>query len=179
MNTFLLFAIPSSLVIIGMILNNLKLVFDQPKSSSEEDPAKRLAAERQAYETFFNSQRARSLTRQKWVDRYGWLVLVTFVASSWLLYLDTVDKTTASKQVAAIQTLRATEGKELILSVTLRDGNNVKYIIKSEKAGTADGAAKEGLSKEPVSAWEISNLRTALSLGDSVMPLGIALKISN
>jgi len=179
MNTFLLFAIPSVLVIIGMILNSFQISFDQPASSPEQDPAKRLDAERQAYRKFFDLQRSRFLTRQKRVGQYGWLVLAVFVVSFWWMYFDTVDKTTALKQIAAIQTLRATEGKELILSLTLRDGNNVKYVIKSEKAGTADGAAKEGLSKEPVSAWEISNLRTALSLGDSVMPLGIALKISN
>ena len=162
-----------------MILNSFQISFDQPASSPEQDPAKRLDAERQAYRKFFDLQRSRFLTRQKRVGQYGWLVLAVFVVSFWWMYFDTVDKTTALKQIAAIQTLRATEGKELILSLTLRDGNNVKYVIKSEKAGTADGAAKEGLSKEPVSAWEISNLRTALSLGDSVMPLGIALKISN
>ena len=179
MNTFLLFAIPSVLVIIGMIFNNFKLAYAQPESSSEQDPVKRLAAERQAHRAFFDLQRTRSLKRQKRVGQYAWLVLVALIGSFWWMYLDTVNTTTAVNQIAAIQTLGATEGKELILSVTLRDGNNVKYVIKSEKAGTADGGAKEGLSKEPVSAWEISNLRTALSSGDSVMPLGIALKISN
>lgn len=179
MNTFLLFAIPSSLVIIGMILNNLKLVFDQPKSSSEEDLSKRLAAERQAYGTFFNSQRARSLTRQKWVGWYAWLVLVTFVASSWWLYLDTVNKTTALQQVARIQTVPVVESKDMVLSLTLRDGNNIQYLIKSAKAEKSGGATKEELSKEAVQGWRLTSLGTALSIGDAQVPLGIALNISN
>jgi len=192
MNTFLVVAVPLVLVIVGMILNSIGLSFDQPESSPEQDPAKKLAAERQAYRTFFDQQRTRSLKRQKRVGQYAWLVLVAFIASLWWMYLDTVNKTTASNQIAAIQTLpaaerksgdpitvSAAEGKEVILSVTRHDGTNVKYLIKSEKAGTSGGAAKEGLSKEPVPSWEMSRLGTALSIGDKALPLGIALKISN
>jgi len=95
------------------------------------------------------------------------------------MYVDTVNKTTASNQIAAIQTVPTAEGKEVVLSVTVRDGNNVKYLIKSEKAGTSGVAVKEGLSKETVSSWEVSRLGTALSVGDKALPLGVALKISN
>ena len=179
MNTFLLFAVPSVLVIVGMILNNLKLAFDQPESSPEQDPAKRLAAEREAYRKFFDLQRTRFLKRQQRVGQYAWLVLAAFVVSSLWIYFDTVNKTTASNQIAAIQTVSAAEGKEVILSVTRRDGNNVKYLIKSEKADTSGVGVKEGLSKETVPSWEVSRLGTALSIGDSALPLGIALKISN
>ena len=179
MNTFLLIAIPLVLVIIGMVLNNIGLSFVQPESSSEQDPAKRLAAERQAYRTFFDLQRTRFLKRQKRVGQYAWLVLVTFVASFWWMYFDTVNKTTASKQVVAIQTLPTAEGKDMVLSLTLSDGNNIKYLIKSSKAETSGGITKEGFSKEPVSGWELSRLGTALNIGDGVLPLGIALKISN
>lgn len=179
MNPLLLIAIPLVLVIIGMMLNSVGLSFDQPESSQEQDPAKRLAAERQAYRAFFDLQRKRFLKRQKRVGQYAWLVLVAFVASFWWMYLDTVNKTAALNQIAAIQTMAAAEGKDLILSVTLRDGNNVKYLIKSEKAGPSNGVAKEGLSKESVSAWEMSTLGTALSIGDKALPLGVALKISN
>ncbi|SRR5712692_5832749 len=178
MNTFLFFAIPSVLVIIGMILNSLKLVYDQPESSPEQDPAKRLAAERQAYRNFFDLQRTRSLKRQKWVGRYAWLVLVTFVASSWWLHLDTVDKTTASKQIAAIQTVPVVESKDVVLSLTLSDGNNIQYLIKSPKAETSGVTTKDGLSKEAIQAWQLTSLGTALSIGDAKMPLGIALNIS-
>ena len=192
MNPLLVIAAPLVLVIVGMILNNVGLSFDQPESSQEQDPAKRLAAERQAYRTFFDQQRTRFLKRQKRVGQYGWLVLLTFVASFWWMYLDTVNKTTAANQIAAIQTVSAAERKsgdsitvspaeekEVILSMTRHDGTNVKYLIKSEKAGTSGVGVKEGLSKEPVPSWEVSRLGTALSIGDSALPLGIAVKISN
>ncbi|MGH7774768.1 MAG: hypothetical protein ACREQA_21295 [Candidatus Binatia bacterium] len=179
MNPLLLIAVPLVLVIVGMILNNIGLSFDQPESSTEQDPAKRLAAERQAYRTFFDLQRTRFLKRQKRVGQYAWLILAVLVASFWWMYFDTVNKTTASKQIAAIQTVPTAEGKEVVLFVTLSDGNNVKYLIKSEKAGTSGVGVKEGLSKEPVPSWEVSRLGTALSIGDSALPLGIALKISN
>jgi hypothetical protein len=193
MNPLLVVAVPLVLVIVGMILNNVGLSFDQPESSPEQDPAKRLAAERQAYRTFFDQQRTRSLKRQKRVGQYAWLVLLTFVASFWWMYLDTVNKTAAANQIAAIQTVSAAaerktgdpttvsaaEGKELILSMTRRDGTNVKYLIKSEKPGTSGVGVKDGLSKEPVPSWEVSRLATASSIGDSALPLGIAVKISN
>ena len=191
MNPLLVIAAPLVLVIIGMILNSVGLSFDQPESSPEQDPAKKLAAERQAYRAFFDLQRTRFLKRQKRVGQYAWLVLVAFIASSWWMYLDTVNKTTVSNQIAVIQTVSAAEekaerkaegkaeGKAVILSVTRHDGTNVKYLIKSEKADTSGVAGKEGLTKEPVPSWEVSRLGTALSIGDSALPLGIALKISN
>ena len=179
MNPLLVFAAPLVIVIVGMILNNIGLSFDQPESSPEQDPAKRLAAERQAYRTFFDLQRTRLFKRQKWVGWYAWLVLVTFVVSFGWMYFDTVNKTTASKQIAAIQTVPVVESKDVVLSLTLSDRTNVKYLIKSEKADTSGVAVKEGLSKEAVPSWEVSRLGTALSIGDSALPLGIALKISN
>ena len=192
MNPLLVIAVPLVLVIVAMILNNVGLSFDQPESSSEQDPVKRLAAERQAYRAFFDLQRTRFLKKQKRVGLCNWLILATFVASFWWMYLDTVNKTTASNQIAVIQTVAAAErksgdpitvaaaeGKEVILSMTLRNGTNVKYVIKSEKAGPSGVGVKEGLSKEPVPSWEVSRLGTALSIGDSALPLGIALKISN
>jgi len=178
MNTFLLFAIPSVLVIIGMILNGFQISFDQPASSPEQDPAKRLDAERQAYRKFFDLQRSRFLTRQKRVGQYGWLVLAVFVASFLWMYFDTVNKTTASKQIAAIQTVPVVESKDIVLSLTLSDGNNIKYLIKSQKAEKSGVTTKEGLSKEAVQAWQLTSLGTALSIGDTKVPLGIALNIS-
>jgi hypothetical protein len=80
-NTFWFFAIPSMLVILGMILNNFQVVFDRPQYSLEEDPAKKLAAERR----FFDLQRVRFLKRQKrvgqiWVAGSGGLCCVLLVA---------------------------------------------------------------------------------------------------
>ena len=196
MNPLLIISIPLVLMIIGMILNSFRLSFDQPASSSEQDPGKRMAAEKQAYRDLFDFQRSRSLKRQKRVGQCAWLVLVAFVVSSGWLYLDTVNKTTASKQVVAIQTLPVVESKEIVLSLTLGDGNNVQYLIKPPaltltvsdgtatqyvKSSTAEpsgATAKEELSKEAVQNWRLTSLGTALSIGAAEMPLGIALNIS-
>ncbi|MGH7843793.1 MAG: hypothetical protein ACREQW_01285 [Candidatus Binatia bacterium] len=175
----MLFAIPLVLVIIGMILNNLSLAFDQPASSSEQDPAKRSAAEKRAYQDFFSQQRMRFLKRQARVGHYAWLVLAVFVVSFGWLYFDTVNKTTALNQISAIETMRVEEGKEMVLALTLRDGSNVKYLIKSEKIDPSGVAAQEGHSKALVSKWELSGLGTALSIGDGALPNDLALKISN
>jgi len=179
MNPLLVIAIPLVLVIMGMILNSIGLSFDQPASSPEQDPAKRLEAERQAYRQFFDLQRMRSLKRQKRVGQYAWLVLIAFIASQFWMYFDTVNRATAWNQIAALQTMPTEKGKEMVLSVTLSDGSNAKYLIKLTKADPSDATAKEGVSKETVSSWELSNLRTALSVGDNALPLGVALKISD
>jgi len=71
------------------------------------------------------------------------------------------------------------ESKQMVLSVTLSDGSNVKYLIKLTKADTLDAAAKDGVSKEKVASWEVSRLGTALSIGDNALPFGVALKIAN
>jgi len=70
------------------------------------------------------------------------------------------------------------EGKQMVLSVTLSDGNNVKYLIKLPQADKLEAAAKESTAKEKVSSWELEKLGTALSIGDNSLPLGVALKIS-
>jgi hypothetical protein len=67
----------------------------------------------------------------------------------------------------------------MVLSVTLKDGSNAKYLIKSPKADTLDAATKEAISKEKVSSYEMSQLGTALSIGASPLPLGVAVKIAN
>ena len=110
--------------------------------------------------------------------------------------MDTVNKTTASKQIAAIQTLPVVESKDVVLSLTLSDGDNVQYLIKlptltfarsdgtdteyikSPKAQTSGATAQAGLSKEAVQNWRLTSLGTALSIGNVEMPLGIALNIS-
>jgi hypothetical protein len=178
MNPLLVIAIPLVLVIIGMILNSMGLAYDQPPSSQEQDPAKRAAAERETYRKFFNLQRSRSVTRQKRVGQYGWLLMAAFIGAFIWLYMDTVKKTTLATQVASFQTLGTEEGKQMVLSVTLSDGSNVKYLIKLPPADKSNGAAKEAVAIEKVSKWELERLGTALSTGDSTLPLGVALKIS-
>jgi hypothetical protein len=180
MNPLLVIAIPLGLVIIGMILNSIGLAYDQPPSSQEQDPAKRVAAEKETYRKFFNLQRSRSVTRQKRVGQFGWLVMAAFVGAFIWLYMDTVKKTTLSTQVASLQTLGTEEGKQMVLSMTLSDGSNVKYLIKLPQADKLEATAnaKEGVTKEKVSSWEMERLGTALSIGDNPLPMDIALKMS-
>jgi len=177
MNPVLIVLIPLGLIILGMILNSIGLSYDQPPSSPEQDPIKKLTAEKESYRKFFDLQRNRSVKRQKRVGQFGWLLLVTFIGAFIWLYSDTVNKTSLSNRIAGMQTLATEEGKQLVLSVTLSDGNNVKYLIKLPQADKLE-VAKEAISKEKVSSWEIERLGTALSTGDNPLPLGIALKIS-
>jgi hypothetical protein len=177
MNPALIVLIPVALVIVGMILNSIGLSYDQPPSSAEQDPMKRLTAEKESYRKFFDLQRSRSTKRQKRVGQYAWLVLIAVIGSSIWLYSETVNRTSLATRIAAMQTLATEEGKQLVLSVTLIDGNNVKYIIKLPQADKLE-VAKEPASKEKVSSWEMERLGTALSTGDNPLPLGIALKIS-
>jgi hypothetical protein len=161
-----------------MILNSIGLSFDQPPSSPEQDPVKRLTAERESYRQFFDRQHIRATKRQKRVGQYAWLVLATFIGAFIWLYMDTVNKTSLSSRIAALQTLGTEEGKQMVLSVTLSDGNNVKYLIKLPQADKLETTAKEIVAKEKVSSWELERLGTALSIGDNPMPLGVALKIA-
>ena len=180
MNPILVIGVPLVLIILGMILNSIGLSFDQPPSSSEQDPAKRLAAEREAFRQFFDRQRSRAMKRQKRVGQYAWLLMLATIGSFIWLYVDTVGKTTISNRIASLQTLGSQEGKDLILSLTLSDGNNVKYLVKLRQADQIpQSAGKEAVAKETVSAWELEKLGTALSIGDNALPLGVALKISN
>ena len=178
MNPLLLIAIPVGLVILGMILNSFDLGFNQPPSSTEQDPVKKLTAERESYRQFFDRQRKRAVTRQKRVGQYGWLVMAAFIGAFIWLYMDTVNKTSLSTRIAGLQTLGTEEGKQMVLSVTLSDGNNVKYLIKLPQADKLNGATKEDVKIEKVSSWELERLGTALSTGDNPLPMGIALKIS-
>jgi hypothetical protein len=90
-----------------------------------------------------------------------------------------VKATTATTRVATLQTLATEEGKEMVLSITLKDGSNVKYLLKSPQADALEAARKEGISNEKVSSYEISQLATALNIGATPLPLGIAVKIAN
>ena len=178
MHPIFIVLIPLGLIVVGMVLNSIGLAYDQPPSSAEQDPIKRLTAEKESFRKFFDLQRARSIKRQKRVGQYAWLLLFTFVGAFVWLYMDTVNQTSLSNRVAAMQTLATEEGKQMVLSVTLIDGNNVKYLIKLPQAEKLQGAGTEEVSKERVSNWELERLGTALSTGDNPLPLGIALKIS-
>jgi len=47
------------------------------------------------------------------------------------------------------------------------------------QADALEAARKEGISKQKISSYEISQLGTALNIGDSPLPLGVAVKIAN
>lgn len=179
MNPMFIVAIPLVLVMVGMVLNSIGLSFDQPPSSPEQDPTKRAAAESEAYRRFFDLQRSRAVKRQKRVGQYAWLLMAAIIGSFIWLYMYTVDKTTVATEIAMLQTLGTEEGKEMVLSVTLKDGSNVKYLIKPPQADTLEAARKEGISKEKVSSWEMSQLRTAFNIGDNPLPPGVTVKIAN
>ena len=178
MHPLLLVAIPLGLVILGMILNSVDLGFNQPPSSTEQDPVKKLTAEKESYRKFFDLQRSRSIKRQQRINQYGWLVMACFIGAFIWLYTDTVSKTSLSSRIAGLQTLATEGGKQMVLSVTLSDGNNVKYLIKLPEADKLQVVAKEATANDKVSSWEIERLGTALSTGDNPLTLGVALKLT-
>jgi hypothetical protein len=178
MNPVLIVAIPLILVIVGMVLNSIGLSFDQPPTSTEQDPAKRAAAEADSYRRFFDLQRKRAVTRQKRVGQYGWLLIIAIIGSSIWLYKYTESSITGTTQIATLQTLAMEEGKDLVLSVTLKDGSNAKYVIKSPTAEALAAATKEGISKQKVSSWDMAQSGELLNIGESPLPVGVALKVS-
>jgi len=178
MHPMFIVAIPLLLVLVGMLLNSIGLSFDQPPSSAEQDPAKRAAADGEAFRRFFDLQRKRSVTRQNRIGQYSWLLIVAIIGSFIWLYNFTVNKTTATTQIAALQTMALEEGKETVLSVTLKDGSTVKYRIKAPTADALAAATKEGISKQKVSSWDMEQSGTILTIGESPLPLGVALKVS-
>ena len=96
MNPIFIVAIPLGLVFLGMVLNSIGLSFDQPPSSTEQDPAKRAAAEGESYRRFFDLQRKQAVARQKRIGQYAWLLIVAFIGSFIWLYKSTVNSTTAT-----------------------------------------------------------------------------------
>lgn len=178
MNPLSVIGISLGLMTIGMILKSLQIPFGQTQSSPEKYPTQNLVTETQAYRALFESQRAQSLKRQKRVGQYAWLVLAAFLASSWWMYLATVNKTTASKQISGLQTLPLAGSKDMVLSLTLNDGDKIQYLIRSSNVETSGATMKESLSKQAVQDWQLTSLGTALSIGDAKMPLGVDLNIS-
>jgi hypothetical protein len=179
MNSMLIVGIPVVLVIVGMVLNSIGLSFDQPPTSSEQDPAKRAAAEADAYRRFFDLQRKRAVARQKRVGQYAWLLLVAIIGSSIWLYKYAVNETTTMTQIATLQTLAVEEKQETALALTLKDGSSVKYLIKPPTVDTLAAAAKEGVSKQKVSSWDMEQAGTILNVGETPVAPGVALKVSS
>jgi hypothetical protein len=176
MNPVWVVAIPLVLLILGMILNALNLRFEEPSAPAEQDPVKRLAAEKESFRQLFYKQRERAQKRQQRVGQFGWLMLVVTVGSFIWFYVDIVKTTTQSNRIAALQTLNTDEGQQTVLSVTLRDGDNAKYVIKPDKS--VDTAKVDAAEKEKVSSYELDDMATALNENGSSLPSGLYLKIA-
>jgi len=101
-----------------------------------------------------------------------------FVASSWVLYSDAVRTTTVSKQISAIRTFAVADSKDAVLSLTLGDGSNVKYLVKAESPVTHTPKSDEH-SVDTLQNWQLASLGTAINVGAATVPLGIALRIAN
>lgn len=153
MNLLSVITVSFGLMTLGMILKSLQRSFGQPQSSPEKYAAQKLLTDRQAYGALFDSQRAQSLKRQKRVGQYAWLVLAAFLASTWWMYLATVNRTTPSKQISGLQTLPVVGSKDMVLSLTLNDGDKIQYLIRSSNMETSGATMKESLSKEAVQDW--------------------------
>jgi hypothetical protein len=178
MNPIVIIVAPLLLVFAGMVWNGIGLSFDQPPTSAEQDPAKRATADGEAYRRFFDMKRKETMTRQKRVGQYAWLIVVAFIGSFIWLYNYTVNKTIAASQIATLQTMPMEEGKDMVLAVTLKDGSSAKYRIQSPAAATLDAVTKEAVSKQKVSSYDLEQAGTILSIGESPLPLGVALKVS-
>ena len=176
MNPPWIVAIVLVLLILGMILNALNLRFEEPVIPSEQDPVQRLAAEQESFRQLFYKQRERALTRQQRVGQFGWLLIVVTIGSFIWFYVDTVKTTTQSDRIAALQTLHTDDGRQTVLSVTLRDGDNAKYIIKPDK--TVDTAKVDAAEKEKVPSYELDDIGTALNENGTLLPSGLFLKIT-
>jgi hypothetical protein len=177
LSSLFIIALPIALIVIGILLNSFYIVHDQPEFSLEEDPVHKLAAERRANYRFFQLQRVRTLKRQKRVGQYGWLVLAAVIASSGLLYSYAVKATTVSKQISAIQTFAADNGKDAVLSLTLSDGSNIQYLVKPAEQRHVKTTDEK--TTQAIHGWQLTSLGTAVNVGDAAMPLGMALRITN
>ena len=105
MNPMFIIAVPLVLVFGGMLWNGIGLSYDQPPSSAEQDPAKRAAAEGEAYRRFFDLKRKQSIARQKRIGQYAWLLIIAIIGSFIWLYNYTVKQTVAASQIATLQTM--------------------------------------------------------------------------
>ena len=66
-----------------------------------------------------------------------------------------------------------------MLSVTLGDGSSVQYLVKATEERHEKTPSTDEQLKPLVQNWRRASLKTAVSVGDARLPLGIALKIAN
>ena len=119
------------------------------------------------------------MIRQKRIGQYAWLLIIAIIGSFIWLYMSTVKKTAAATQIGTLQTLPTEDGKNMVLSVTLKDGSNFKYSITPAKADAAVVGGKEKNPLQKVSSYDMEQSGTVLSIGESPLIVGVALKVSS
>ena len=171
--------IPLVLVIVGLVMNSMGVPYDHPVPSPEQNPIKRIAAERDSYLQFIDLQRTRAIKRRKMINCYGWLLIVVMAGSFLWQYKEAVTITTLNTRIASVQTLETEDGTDIVLSVTLQNGANSKYLILPAKNYQIARNGPEEVASNKVSRWELSKTATAVSTGGTSVPLGLMLEISN
>ena len=79
--------------------------------------------------------------------------MIATIASFIWLYADIVYKAAVSNRIPLLQTFGAQDSKELVVSMTLSDGSNVKYLIRPPQADKKqDLGGKLAISNETISA---------------------------
>src|SRR5581483_5581676 len=102
--------------------------------------------------------------RQKRVGQYAWVLMIAFVASFIWLYNYTIKKTVAASQIASLQSMAMEDAKDR---------------IQTPAANTLDAAAKESVSRQKVTTYDLEQAGTMQSIGETALPLGLALKVSS
>ena len=64
------------------------------------------------------------------------------------------------------------------VSLTLKDGSTAKYRIQAPTAEALAAATKDGISKQKVSSYDLEQAGTMLTIGETPLSLGVALKAS-
>ena len=79
--------------------------------------------------------------------------MIATIASFIWLYADIVYKAAVSNRIPLLQTFGAQDSKELVVSMTLSDGSNVKYLIRPLQADKKqDLGGKLAISNETISS---------------------------
>ena len=79
--------------------------------------------------------------------------MIATIASFIWLYADIVYKAAVSNRIPLLQTFGAQDSKELVVSMTLSDGSNIKYHIRPPQADKKqDLGGKLAMSNETISS---------------------------
>jgi hypothetical protein len=93
-----------------LIYLSINLQAHQSKRSGKATGGKR-----EAYREFFDRQLSWTVKRRKSISQYAWLLIAAVIGSLIWLYLDTVNKTTLSNQIAMLGNLGLIRSKDTVL----------------------------------------------------------------